>query len=80
MEEHHHDPLLTRVAALTLPPAVEGVTRGELQLCIHGLTLERGQLEPGAFVDGPCVASQTTACSAEYSLQVRDGTVLVRML
>jgi hypothetical protein len=53
---------------------------GRTQLQFHGLTLERGQLEPGAFVDGPCVASQTTACSAEYSLQVRDGTVLVRML
>ena len=53
---------------------------GRKQLQFHGLTLERSQLEPGAFRDGPCVPSETTACSAEYSLQVRDGTLLVRLL
>ncbi len=53
---------------------------GRTQLKFHGLTLERSQLEPGAFGEGPCVPSQTTACSSEYSLQVRDGTLLVRML
>ena len=53
---------------------------GRTQLQFHGLKLERSQLEPGAFPDGPCVPSQTTACSSEYSLQVRDGTLLVRML
>ncbi len=53
---------------------------GRKQLQFHGLELERSQLESGAFPDGPCVPSQTTACSAEYSLQVRDGTLLVRML
>jgi hypothetical protein len=53
---------------------------GRTQLQFHGLKLERSQLEPGAFPDGPCVPSQTTACSSEYSLQVREGTLLVRML
>jgi hypothetical protein len=53
---------------------------GRKQLQFHGLTLKRSQLEPGAFRDGPCVPSETTACSAEYSLQVRDGNLLVRML
>ncbi len=53
---------------------------GRKQLQFHGLALESSQLEPGAFPAGPCVPSQTTACSAEYSLQVRDGTLLVRML
>jgi hypothetical protein len=53
---------------------------GRTQLQFHGLKLERSQLEPGAFPDGPCVPSETTACSAEYSLQVRDGNLLVRML
>jgi hypothetical protein len=53
---------------------------GRTQLQFHGLKLERSQLEPGAFPDGPCVPSETTACSSEYSLQVRDGTLLVRML
>jgi hypothetical protein len=53
---------------------------GRKQLQFHGLELERSQLESGAFLDGPCVPSQTTACSAEYSLQVRAGTLLVRML
>jgi hypothetical protein len=53
---------------------------GRKQLQFHGLTLERSRLEPRAFRDGPCVPSETTACSAEYSLQVRDGTLLVRML
>jgi hypothetical protein len=53
---------------------------GRKQLQFHGLKLERSQLEPGAFRAGPCVPSETTDCSAEYSLQVRDGTLLVRML
>ncbi|MCE2836985.1 MAG: hypothetical protein LW834_08470, partial [Cyanobium sp. 49614_E6] len=53
---------------------------GRTQLQFHGLKLERSQLEPGAFPDGPCVPSPTTACSSEYSLQVRDGNLLVRML
>jgi hypothetical protein len=53
---------------------------GRTQLQFHGLKLERSQLEPGAFPDGPCVPSETTACSSEYSLQVRDGNLLVRML
>jgi hypothetical protein len=53
---------------------------GSKQLQFHGLKLERSQLEPGAFRDGPCIPSETTACSAEYSLQVREGTLLVRML
>jgi hypothetical protein len=53
---------------------------GRTQLQFHGLKLERSQLEPGAFPEGPCVTSETTACSSEYSLQVRDGTLLVRML
>lgn len=53
---------------------------GRTQLQFHGLKLERSQLEPGSFPDGPCVPSPTTACSSEYSLQVRDGNLLVRML
>jgi len=53
---------------------------GRTQLQFHGLKLERSRLEPGAFPDGPCVPSETTACSSEYSLQVREGTLLVRML
>ncbi len=52
---------------------------GRTQLQFHGLALERSQLEPGAFRDEPCVPSDTTACSSEYSLQVQDETVLVRM-
>jgi hypothetical protein len=53
---------------------------GRKQLQFHGLALEQSQLESGAFPEGPCVPSQITACSAEYSLHVQDGTVLVRML
>ncbi len=53
---------------------------GRKQLQFHGLALERSKLESGAFPDGPCFPSEITACSAEYSLHVQDGTVLVRML
>ncbi|MDM7936629.1 MAG: glucosyltransferase domain-containing protein [Cyanobium sp. CZS 48M] len=53
---------------------------GRKQLQFHGLALERSRLEPGAFRDEPCIPSDSSACSAEYSLQVQDGTVLVRML
>ena len=53
---------------------------GRTQLQFHGMKLERSQLEPGAFPAGPCIPSPTAACSSEYSLQVRDGNLLVRML
>lgn len=53
---------------------------GRVQLKFHGLALERSRLEPRAFPAEPCAPSGSTACSAEYSLQVQDGTVLVRML
>ncbi len=53
---------------------------GRKQLQFHGLALERSQLEPGAFRDEPCIPSDTSACTAEYSLQVQGETLLVRML
>ncbi|NQV10017.1 MAG: glucosyltransferase domain-containing protein [Cyanobacteria bacterium] len=52
---------------------------GHEQLRFHGLELEYSQLEPGAIADEPCVPSDTTACSTEYSLHVKNETLLVRM-
>ena len=39
MSEFTADPILNRVTSLTLPPSVQGLTRGELQLVIHGVAL-----------------------------------------
>jgi hypothetical protein len=52
---------------------------GRKQLQFHGLALESSRLEPGVFSQGPCVVSATSACTAEYSLQVQGDTLLVRM-
>ena len=53
---------------------------GPKQLQFHGLDLNRKPLEPGAFAQGPCVPSTTTACTAEYSLKVQGSNLFVRML
>jgi hypothetical protein len=53
---------------------------GPKQLQFHGLELNRKPLEPGAFAQGSCVPSTTTACTTEYSLKVQGRNLLVRML
>ncbi len=69
-------PLLDRL----VPRLINGGwSWGQKQLQFYGLALDRGRLPPEEFVDGPCVASTTSMCTAEYSLQARGETLLVRM-
>lgn len=66
MSEFTADPILTRVTSLTLPPSVEGSTRGELQLVIHGIALNPYESSLTPVEEGGVVS-------------VRTGTSLLRI-